>query len=316
MNTPACRSAFLIIYLGKLPGYFDFWAKTCAPNHDTCHWFVYNDHIRERTEYNKAVTIVPYTFEALCSDMASKAGIHIPDRNTRIVCDCRVMLYLLRKAEDHLDQYDFIGYSDIDVVYGRINDFLPENPTDYALISAHEHRPCGPFTLFNRTYLGQILSDPRIKTYLEYNFGNQVYDSAAYTEAESAFKPVSGNRQKDQIRDQTDFKHLDESDELVEIAARFAPVFCSPDSLQPTMTKGFNHRKAIAFWNRGRLTIVDNLGHKREGAFFHFSRFKNRKRFKVDPDVLSADHIGIYKYGFIAYKSPWTFIKLFLTMLY
>ena len=310
------RIAFLITYLGKLPDYFDLWAKTCAPNHDTCHWFVYNDHVKEKTACNKAVTLIPYTFGELCRDMALKTGIRIPEQNTRIVCDCRVMLYLLRREKEKLDEFDFIGYSDLDVVYGRISRFLPDNAESFALISAHEKRPCGPFTLFNREYLPEILSHPRIKAYLEHDFGKEMYDSKIYSQSGATFTPVAGNSQKDRIIAQTSFSHLDESEELVEIAKQFGPVHCAADPLQPTMCPDSNHRKAFALWQNGKLMVRDNIGRKREGAFFHFSRFKNRTRFKINPAVLPAENIGIYKYGITEIKSPWTVAKMMLTLLY
>ena len=311
-----CLSAFLIIYLGPLPAYFDFWAKSCEHNYKNFHWFVYTDQILEPQETNPAVTLVPLTFYRLCKDMKNILGINIPVQNTRIVCDCRLMLYLLRKDHENLERYDFIGYSDLDVIYGRIFDFLPENMTDYSLIAGHEGRPCGPFTLFNKKYLPAICGHKDIKAFFEQDMGNDLYADEDYSDASSAFKPMSGNTTKDKIAQKINFAHLDESKQVVNIAVKFAPVFCSADPLQPTMTRGFNHRKAFAVWNKGQLYVTDIWGSKKKGAFFHFSRLKNRSRFKVNPQVLNADHFGIYKYGFIRIQSWFTKIKLFLTLLY
>ncbi|CAN2041723.1 hypothetical protein GMMP15_560126 [Candidatus Magnetomoraceae bacterium gMMP-15] len=108
------------------------------------------------------------------------------------------------------------------------------------------------------------------------------------------------------------FKHLDESKELINIAELYAPVFCYSHPLQPTMSRWFNHRKAIA----GRLRVMDNRGHIKEGAFFHFSRFKNQSRFKVDFSMLSSNRWGVYKYGIIELKSNLTKFKMLLTLLY
>ncbi len=92
-------SAFLIIYFGELPSYFDFWAKSCDPYHKQFHWFVYSDQINQKIEVNKAVTLVPYGFERLCSDLKKFLDINIPNKNTRIICDCRLMLYPLREKK-------------------------------------------------------------------------------------------------------------------------------------------------------------------------------------------------------------------------
>ena len=310
------KSAFLMLYLGTLPAYFDFWAKSCTSNWDTFHWYVYNDHVKQKFDYNKAVTLIPYNFSKLCNDLKCELGINIPHESSRIVCDCRIILYALRKKDDSLENYDFIGYSDIDVIYGSIKNFMPDNPFQYSLISADNNRPCGPFTLFNQKYLKKILTHNHIKSRLEQNFGNQIYQSDIYKAPLSTFKPISGNTVKDQIANMINFEHLDESKELINIAELYAPVFCCSHHLQPAISRCFNHRKAIGFWENGKLRVMDNRGHIKEGAFFHFSRFKNRNRFKVDSSVLSSNRWGIYKYGFIELKSNLTKLKMLLTLLY
>lgn len=311
-----CLSAFLIIYLGRLPAYFEFWAKSCEPNHEKFHWYVYNDCLENKIEHNKAVTLVPYDFKTLCIDLKTVFNIHIHPANTRIVCDCRLMLYPIRKKKDNLEQYDFIGYSDIDVIYGQIARFMPEQPYTYSMISANDGWPCGPFTLFNKKYLYDICNNKKIKKLLESDHGNAFYSSKEYSDSVSKFKPMSGNRIKDKISEKINFTHLDESDELVQIAKEMAPVFCKADPLQPTLTKGFNHRKSIAFWDKGQLFVRDVFGHEKEGAFFHFSRLKNRTRFKVNSEILNSSQFGIYKYGFLKIKSKITKLKMLLSLLY
>ncbi len=308
--------AFLILYLGELPSYFKYWAKSCEPNHTQFHWFVYNNGISEKKEYNKAVTLIPYSFEMLRSDLANSLDILLPPQNTRIVCDCRILVYAFRKDKDQLRQYDFVGYSDLDVVYGDISRFLPENPGQYSLISAADSRPCGPFTLFNRKYLKAILEDKRIKKRIEQNFEKALCTVPDTKDDNSIFKPMSGNSIKDKMAEYLNFTHLDESEELVEIAEAHAPVFCRAIPLQPTMDKGFNRRKAFAVWDNGHLFVRDIWGHKKEGAIFHFSRFKNRSRFNITPDALESHHFGIYKYGIISSRSVLSRLKMFLTLLY
>ena len=309
-------SAFLMLYFGKLPSYFDFWAKSCEPNHNRFHWFVYTDQINRKHGYNKAVTLVPYTFSELCQDLTNKLNIHIPPGNTRIVCDCRVMLYALRKENESLEKYALIGYSDLDVIYGKIKDFMPEDPLQYSLISAEDDRPCGPFTLFNRLFLNEICTDKQLSDKLGIDHGNHFYKSRIYCEHASKFQPISGNRTKDKVADTINFIHLDESQLLMDVAKKYGPVFCRSHPLQPTSTRWFNHRKAAAFYENNRLFIIDNRGHRREGAFFHFSRLKNRQLFEISPHVLSADQWGIFKYGIVALNSTFTKIKIRLSLLY
>lgn len=316
MNKTDYQSAFLIIYFGQLPAFFDFWAKTCEPNHKHFHWYVYNDHLKQKHELNKAVTLVPYDFTQLRTDLKELLDITIPAENTRIVCDCRPILYPLRKEKDHLEKYDLIGYSDLDVVYGKIHKFMPANALSYSIISAENNRPCGPFTLFSKNALEEICNSKQIKSRLEYDPGIETYSSCDYTDQGAAFKPMSGNTSKDRIAQSINFEHLDEATLLVELAQKHGPAMCSCDPLQPTGSRWFNHRKPIAFFENNKLYLRDNRGNKREGALFHFSRFKNRARFKIDHKVLEHKNWGIYKYGFIPLKSVFTKIKMMLTTLY
>ncbi len=210
--------AFLIIYLGKLPGYFDFWARSCEPNQDRFHWYVYNDCIEQKFAFNKAVTLVPYCFEQLCQDLDAVLGIRIPPGHTWLVCDTRLLLYALRKHKEPLDRYDFIGYSDLDVVYGDIHRYLPERPLNYALISGANERPCGPFTLFNRRYLTKILKHPDIKAFFETVYPALSTNGRDCPDPEPRFSPISGNTVKDSLSARLNFTHLDESTTLVRLA--------------------------------------------------------------------------------------------------
>ena len=308
--------AFLVLYLGKLPDFFSYWAKSCEPNHESSHWFVYSDQVKEKQQVNPAVTLVPYTFSRLCEDMKSCLDITIHPENTRIVCDCRLLLSVIRKEEEHLDQYDFIGYSDLDVVYGKIDAFLPDNAASFAMISAHDNRPCGPFTLFNARHIEKICRHPDIKTFLESAQEALVDAARPLTDESGRFMPMSGNTAKDKIAKAASFCHLDESDLVMNLARQHGPVFCQATPLQPTMTRKINHRKAVAIWDNGRLFVSDIKGSRMEGAVFHFSRFKNRTRFKVTDKALPSSRIGVYKYGFINAVSFWSRLKMYLTLLY
>ena len=293
--------AFLNIYFGKLPDYFDFWAKTCEPNFNNFHWFVYNDHVDKKKSVNNAVTLVPYNFNMLCQDFSRTLGISIHPKNTRIVCDCRVIFYPIRSKHENLDDFDFIGYSDIDMLYGQLDKFLPKNVKQYSMISAHDGRPCGPFTLFNRQYLLDICRNIKFKQAIEMNGKHGFFESQDYTDEKSIYKPMLA---------------IDESQMLVDISKMFAPVFCKADPLQPTRMRGLNHRKAVAFWNNGRLFVMDWLGRKKEGAFFHFSRYKSRTRFAIDYQKVNSNNFGVYKYGFTDTKSKLNKLKMLLSLFY
>lgn len=275
------RSAFLVPFFGDLPPYFGYWAKSCEPNHADFHWFVYSDNIIRRHELNSAVTMIPYRFGEMVDDFRKLLGIKIPGHYVRKVCDYRIMFYFLRHQKEQLDEYDFIGYTDVDMIYGRLAEHLPSDMNRYSMISADDNIPCGPFTLMNRSCMGSLPDSDKIIASLEH----------------------------------PDHQTFNESAELRDILAGNKPVFCSSDPMQPARTAGFNFRRSFAVWNDGVVTVWDNRGNMKEGGFYHFSRYKDRKRFAVEGHSCENGHWGVCKYGIIDIRSKKTFYRLKLSVL-
>lgn len=270
MNHNALKFAFLVPFFGPLPPYFDFWAKSCEPNHERFHWYVYSDQITSSYALNSAVTIVPYLFEEMRRDISSILNINIPENNKRKVCDYRIMFYFLRRHKEPLDSYDYIGYTDVDMVYGAIADYLPENVEQYALISANEGKPCGPFTLIKRPMLDILRESDEIKRCFE---------------ADVHLK-------------------FDESEKLMNILKNEQhAVFCHFSPLQPMRSLGFNYKRCFALWENGTVSVRDSRGNNRGGAFFHFSRFKGNRKFKIRSDALRSPQWVVCRYGIFVVKS-------------
>jgi hypothetical protein len=270
MNQNNLKFAFLVPFFGTLPPYFDFWAKSCQPNHERFHWFVYSDQICSSYKLNNAVTMIPYQFEEMRNDFSTILNIKIPEHNKRKVCDYRIMFYFLRRQKEPLDLFDYIGYTDVDLVYGKIEDYLPENIQRYAMISADEDRPCGPFTLIKRSSLEVLLHSDDIKRCFE---------------AEDHLKFDESKRLLNLIRGEQNL------------------VFCHYSPLQPQRSERFNYKRCLSIWENGSVSVWDSRGNKIEGAFFHFSRFKGRKRFKVRGDAIQSPKWVVCRYGIFVVNS-------------
>lgn len=275
------RAAFLVPFFGPWPPYFGFWTKSCEINHEQFHWYVYSDQISAIARPNAAVTLIPYHYDDMIRDFARILDIRIPSSAVRKLCDFRILFYFLRCRHEPLDSYDFIGYTDMDMLYGRLQSYLPRPMGQYALISADNDAPCGPFTLIQRHCLTALAQSPALKACLQ--------DPRHYSFNESA--------------------------ELLALAAPHQPVHCRADSLQPALSPGFNYRKVAARWHQGEITVWDNRGHKRSGGFYHFSRYKSRARFNVHADALNCPQWGISKYGIRCIRSRLDLLKLRLAAL-
>lgn len=274
------KTAFLVPFFGPLPPYFHFWAKSCEPNRDRFHWFVYNDHLNRRKRLNPAVTLIPYQFDEMKAAFADKLGIVLPGRHLRRVCDYRLLFYFIRRAEESLDDFGFIGYTDMDMVYGRLKDFLPENMGQYAMISADDDAPCGPFTLMNRHQLHRL----------------------------GAWKHLKAEMEK------VCHESFNENRLLMRIIGRDLPVWCRADALQPQMCQGMNHRHHFGIWDNGRVMVRDCWQRTREGGFYHFSRYKNRDRFNITPAAVHSGQWCIHKFGISEPDAPWATVKRFASL--
>lgn len=283
MNTTK-KCAFIVIFFGKFPDYFPFWAQSCIANHEHIHWYVYTDATDYSYQLNKAVSVFPFTFKRLTDNFKKNLGIHITTNCIRKVCDFRPLYYFLIDNRDDFDKFDFIGYTDIDMIYGKINMFLPDKMSEYAIVSGNTNHLCGPFTLINKNFLNVIKDYDNIKKIME------------------------------------DEKHLafDESIELLNLIQRNGGnILCSAEQLQPQRSKRFNHRKTFCIWKQdGSVTVFDNRFHKKEGAFYHFSRYKDKKRFKINNVDLNKENFGVYKYGVVTVRSQTTVLSMRLSLLY
>lgn len=275
------KSAFLVPFFGELPAYFPFWAKSCESNHHHFHWFVYNDRITESKDLNPAVTLIPYQFEEMAADFKQRLDINIPGRFLRRVCDYRLMFYFLRNDKENLESYDFIGFTDMDLVYGQLLGCMPPNMASYSMISADKDRPCGPFTLINRS---------------------QIYALKEYKHIKKHMEPK-------------EHRTFNESKELLQVVSGNLPPYCNADLLQPTMTRGVSNTKVHAIWERGKITIYDIYFNRIEAGFFHFSRYKDKDRFVIDTEALRHDRWGVFKFGITGFTSRWNRTKMNLSLL-
>lgn len=255
------KSIFLIPYFGNFPAYFPYWLRSCETNTDSFEWIIYHDKATEPYELNKAVRVIPYTPENLRVDFRECYGFDIPAKyDPRKLCEFSFLLYDLRKEKDHLE-CEYFGLTDLDMIYGNINAALPERK-DYPWVSAHPGRLCGPFTLFHKRCRERLRQYPSFQ---------KIFQDSNYI-------------------------GLDESAEYGQFLAQDEEAFSQPDKLQPSRSKFMNKRKTHACWRDGKIIVSDG-DHTQEAGFFHFSKFKHKKRFKYDPSAETSSQMVIDRRG-------------------
>lgn len=115
------KVCFIICWFGKLPSYTPVWLKSCSYNPeydfliitDCENYYTYPSNVK-RISFNKERFIT-----RVKERLTDKPSLEAPYR----LCDYRPMYGVIFREE--LENYDYWGYCDVDMVFGRIVDFLP-----------------------------------------------------------------------------------------------------------------------------------------------------------------------------------------------
>ena len=135
----------VICYFGKWPAWLTYFLKSCAYN-TTIDWLIFSDfklpiqpkynikyHLLSKEHFNKLAT--------------RKLNFDINIEDSYKLCDFKPTYGKI--FEDYLKPYNFWGYSDIDVIYGQIRNFLSDNIlTNYDIVSTYKGFLSGPFCVY------------------------------------------------------------------------------------------------------------------------------------------------------------------------
>jgi len=79
-------------------------------------------------------------------------GVRWPGGDGRKACDYRACFGVMFGREISLGNYQWWGHTDLDCVYGRVEEFMSEELlSDYDLIANHHDYVSGPWTLYRRS---------------------------------------------------------------------------------------------------------------------------------------------------------------------
>jgi hypothetical protein len=121
--------AIIGFYFGRWPAWIEFFVETCKWNPDI-HWFIYTDcSMPENRADNVVIRDISFAdYKALAR---RRTGITADPDDPYKLCD-------LRPAQGHIHAddiagFDFFGFGDLDVFYGRIRGIFTD-----ALLNAHD----------------------------------------------------------------------------------------------------------------------------------------------------------------------------------
>ena len=138
----------IIPYFGKWPPWFNFFLKSCEPNKNF-NWIFYTD-CGVPKWYPENVTFIEITFNEYKKKVSESLNINFNPESAYKICDLRPAFGHIHKKD--IEEYDFYGYGDIDVIYGNLNIFFTEEKfKKFNILSSHYRRLCGHLCLFKNT---------------------------------------------------------------------------------------------------------------------------------------------------------------------
>lgn len=156
----------IIPYFGKLPVWFNLYLYSCSKVNIDFYFFtdcklpvkIYNNTYFNRISYHD-----------YCKIISERLKIRFSPNDKYDLVKIKPFIGIIHK--DICSKYLFWGFSDIDMIYGNINDYLlnERNLNKYNLITTHSDRIAGHFTIirFRSKYTTLCMKIPDWKRKLE-----------------------------------------------------------------------------------------------------------------------------------------------------
>jgi len=139
------RICILMPYAGSWPNYLPLYLKSCQ-NNPSIDFLFFTD-LEPPSSLPANVRFVRLSLQEFRSLARAKLGFEICCQRGYKLCDFRPAFGLI--FADHLRPYDFWGHSDLDVVYGDIRHFVPDDLLrHHDVISVRREWISGPFSLY------------------------------------------------------------------------------------------------------------------------------------------------------------------------
>lgn len=273
------KCCFIVPYYGKLPDFLPVFLKSCGRNPDFSWLLFTND--TSPFPYPENVRVVYNSFEDFKALAREKLGFPVRLDKPYKLCDLKPAYGFL--FEEYLTEYAFWGHCDLDVIMGKLGDFLTDQ-----LLAEYDKLFClGHMTLYrntpenNRLFMCQhngialyreVFSNPEIcwfdEEYRDDNNVNQIFlrqGKRVYQQDLSLNMSIGSRRFR-----RTEYVGRDNS-------AADANGYVTED-----------YCPALYYWDRGRLFRIRSRKGKLERQEYLYTHLQFRKM-RYRPQVLSAE---------------------------
>ena len=272
------KCCFIIPYYGKLPDFLPVFAKSCERNPDF-DWLLFTNDTTPPLPEN--VRVIHSTLDEFKTLAEQKLGFPVRIDKAYKLCDFKPAYGFL--FEEYLTEYAFWGHCDLDVILGKLGDFLTDD-----LLAQYDKLFClGHMTIYrnnpenNRIFMcehngislyREVFSNPEIcwfdEEYRDDNNINQIFlrQGRRVYRQDLSLNMFIGTRK---FR-RTEYVGRDHSD--ADDHGYITEDYCP----------------ALYYWDQGRLLRIRNREGKVEQQSFLYMHLQYRKM-RYHPGVLSAE---------------------------
>lgn len=268
------KCLFIICWFGKLPDYFKVWLKSAEFNKEFDFLILTDDIYSGRLPNN--VFVNHYTLTMFSENARRVLGKEVNIKRAYRVCDFRPMYGVL--FNNYLKNYDFWGYCDLDLVFGKLSDFITDD-----ILSQND-------AFFNAGHLTLIRHSKETDNLFKLNGGCFSYKTVIKRDAIFAFDEYTGIQRiakKHSIKACYGLNYVDADSRFYQITSRSVK---------------FNPKRQAYYWENGNLyrcKIENNNIFYQKIAYIHMQKRKinrvntSKDSFWVCPDgYINKDYTG------------------------
>lgn len=165
-KSSAVRCAFIVVWLGPFPIWFNFFLESCKHNEALFDWLIFTDQPSPDGPHN--VFFHPIDLESINDRIRTRLGYTISVPIPYKLCDWKIFYGLL--FADYVEPYTYWGHCDIDVIWGDLQLFLGVNiQQGYDIVTADATRTSGFCTLYkNEPRINHLCMEiPNVTFYMQ-----------------------------------------------------------------------------------------------------------------------------------------------------
>jgi len=146
---------FIIPWFGSWPWYLPYFLHSCKYN-SCIDFYIYTDNSVKNDNIPDNVKFINYSLDEFNKDATKSLGFSVNIEHGYKLCDFKPSYGYI--YSDVINDYDFWGYCDIDLIWGNIRAFMTEEILDeYDIISARHDYLTGCFALYrNNKYMQEL----------------------------------------------------------------------------------------------------------------------------------------------------------------